>query len=101
MRNDHALPEQQPTGDNQDISDDIHLIENLFEMLSAIQHKGRQLENDAHNETYDLANEFNQHLHQAHLQLRKLRSSILPKESDMDERSGQTENLKDNPALPH
>ena len=82
MYKDNILMDKKIMADDFDRMEKISLIEDMSDLLSVMQKKGHKLANETHNETYDLVNELNQHLHQAHLQLRKLRLNLSMEEVD-------------------
>lgn len=91
MHKDITLVEKRAISEDLERLEKFGLVEDIADLLSVIQKKGHKLANETHNETYDLVNELNQYLHEAHLQLRKLQSKLSANEPDTLESPSQTE----------
>jgi len=76
MHKDITLVEKRAINEDLERLEKLGLLEDIADLLSVMQKKGHKLANETHNETYDLVNELNQYLHEAHLQLRKLRTKF-------------------------
>ena len=91
MHKDITLVDKRAISEDMERLEKLGLVEDIADLLSVMQKKGHKLANETHNETYDLVNELNQYLHEAHLQLRKLRTKLSANELDTHESPGQPE----------
>jgi len=91
MHKDITLVDKRAISEDMERLEKLGLVEDIADLLSVMQKKGHKLANETHNETYDLVNELNQYLHEAHLQLRKLRTKLSANELDTLESPSQPE----------